>query len=168
MKSLKRSAALAVAAVGITLAAGPAQGAADVTPPVITSNAAAAFVVGSTINASNSTDKYTSAQQLLKWTVSDSSGSICRFDLFQADHYDYFPGDPEEFDYYSTLATTYNQPTPYAGQHVASIDDWDGSEGGEGFATDSWIMRAQDCAGNVGRRDIKVHFEFNVLQEATS
>ena len=171
MNSAKRTATVLAVLAALAFVPFPAHAELDTTSPVIHSNDAAAFVVGSTINASdpviNDTfDRYTYVQALLKWTVTDDSGSICAFDLYQASSDAYHPGDPGEFDYYDHLLSESSpQATPYVGQYIASTDDYDGALGSGGDADAAWVMTAKDCAGNTARFDIGIYRELSALQE---
>ncbi|MEQ6902507.1 hypothetical protein [Nocardioides sp. YIM 152588] len=164
---------VAVVLVGLVALAAPppAQGAEDTTPPAIAANDAAAFVVGSTINASDPTindtfDRYTTVRQRLRWTVTDDSGSLCAFDLYRAANEGYSPGDVDELDYYRHLLSTPSQrPTPWPGEYVDTIDDYDGALGSGGDAPRAWVMTAEDCSGNTSRFDIVMFRELSVLQE---
>jgi hypothetical protein len=167
---LAGSATAALLAGLSAVATPPATAAHDVTAPIIKTNAAPGFVVGSVIGesvADSGWDEYTwSVAEQLKWTVKDDSGEICAFDLYSAAEEDYWPGGEEEFRYYRLLLSAPSvQPTPYVGQYVDTQSDYNGDLGGDGDTHEAWIMTAEDCAGNAARVDIWADSQLTVTQE---
>lgn len=167
------SAIVLAASLGIVSAlvqAPTASAAADVTAPVIKTNAAASFLVGGSISAAMPIpdwDGYTwDIPMLVKWSVTDNSARICSFQIYSM-AVDSWVGEDENQQDYGHLLLSLNaaQPSPYAGQVVSSIADYDGSFGGTGDSDDGWYLVAEDCSGNRATAEVHTKYETTVLQE---
>ncbi len=145
--------------------AGTAAAAADVTAPVIKTNAAAAFLVGGVIGPSvpdGEWDGYTwDIPMLVKWSVTDNSGQICGFEIY-AMRMDSWP----DVEYGRLLLSVHSaHPSPFSGQVVDSFTDYDGAFGGSGDTASGWKLVAEDCSGNTASVDVRSRWQTTVTQE---
>ena len=153
-----------LAALALALPASSADAAADVTAPVIKTNAAAGFLIGGVLSDTvgiDDWDGYTfNIPMLVKWSVTDNSGQIYNFEIYSmaADSW------PDVKYGQLLLGLHTSTPTPWAAQVTDGMEDYDGSMGSSGDTATGWKMVATDCSGNTSSVNVQ-SYEIEVLQE---
>jgi hypothetical protein len=110
-------------------------------------------------------DEYThQIPQVLKWAVTDNSGAVCEFYVWQVPE-EWWTDDPQTEGSTPDYASGPGNRHPGRVSSPVCVSDYDGGFGDGGSTHEGWVMRAIDCADNAASVKIQSSEEITVLND---